>query len=251
MIMANTLKSGIAAAIVALTCGVSMQAHAGLFDDEEARKAILELRTKVDTLQSQVDDKATKKAMLDLATQNEQLKQDIAKLRGQVEVLTNELANAQQRQKDFYVDLDTRLRKMEPQRVVVDGKEVTIDVNEQKAYDAAFALYKSGDYKSAGSAFNDFLRRYPQSGLAPSAQYLLGNSYYAQRDCKNAIAAQQAVVRNYPASPKAADALLNISTCHIELKEKAAAKKALESVISQYPDTPAAQTAKERLAAFK
>ncbi|MBI1890447.1 MAG: tol-pal system protein YbgF [Burkholderiales bacterium] len=249
--MNKTIKSSIAAVFMAAAYSAAMPAHAGLFDDEEARKAILDLRAKIDALTPQIDDKATKKSLLELSTQNEQLRQEIAKLRGQVEVLANELANAQQRQKDFYVDLDNRLRKMEPQRVTVDGKEVSIDPTEQKMYDAAFALYKSGDYRSAGASFADFLRRYPQSGLAPSAQYLLGNTYYAQRDCKNAISAQQAVVKNFPTSPKAADALLNISTCYIELKDKNSAKKALESLLSQYPDTPAAQTAKERLASFK
>lgn len=249
--MNKTIKSGLAAACMAAACGFAAPAHAGLFEDEEARKAILELRAKVETMKPQLEDGASKKSLLDLAAQNEQLRQEIAKLRGQVEVLTNELANAQQRQKDFYVDLDNRLRKMEPQQMTVDGKEVSVEPGEQKAYDAALALYKAGDYRSAGAAFVDFLRRYPQSGFAPSAQYLLGNTYYAQRDCKNAITAQHAVVRNYPTSPKAADALLNISTCHIELKDKLAAKKALESLLAQYPDTAAAQTAKERLASFK
>lgn len=251
MIMKTTVKSGIAAAMLGMAACAALPAHAGLFDDEEARKGLAELRARIEALQPQVEDKASKRSLLELANQNEQLRQEIAKLRGQVEVLTNELANAQQRQKDFYVDLDNRMRKLEPQRVTVDGKEVNIDPAEQKAYDSAFALYKAGDYRTAGQAFADFLRRYPQSGYAPQAQYLLGNTFYAQHDCKNAIAAQQAVVKNYPTNPKAADALLNISTCHIELKEKNLAKKALEMLLAQFPDSAAAVTAKERLASFK
>jgi len=172
-------------------------------------------------------------------------------LRGQVEVLTNELANTQQRQKDFYVDLDSRMRKLEPQRVTVDGKEVSVEINEQKSYDAALGMFKGGDYKGAGNAFSDFLKRYPQSGYAASAQYWLGNSLYAQRDYKGAIAAQQLVVKNYPDNPKVADAMLNIGSSYAELKDKAAAKKALESLIAKYPDSAAAQTGKERLAALK
>ena len=120
--MNKRIRSSLAASLLAVSM-LPFSAHAGLFDDEEARKAILDLRSRIDALQPQIDDKATKKSLLDLATQNEQLKQEIAKLRGQLEVLTNELANAQQRQKDFYVDLDSRLRKMEPQRITVDGKE--------------------------------------------------------------------------------------------------------------------------------
>lgn len=242
--MNTSIKSTLAAAVMAAFSLAPLQAQAGLFDDEEARKAILELRGKL-------EEKANKSSILELSRQNEQLREEVAKLRGQVEVLTNELSNAQQRQKDFYVDLDNRLRKLEPQRVSVDGKEVSIEQSEQKTFDSATALYKAGNYKNAGAAFADFLRRYPQSGYAPQAQYLLGNTYYAQRDCRNAIAAQQAVVKNYPENPKAPDALLNIATCQIELKEKAAAKKSLEALIAQYPEAPAAQTAKERLASLK
>ena len=154
-------------------------------------------------------------------------------------------------QKDFYVDLDNRLRKLEPQKATVDGKEVMIAPQEQRDYDAALAYFKSGDYRNAGASFYDFTRRYPESGLTPSAQYWLGNTYYAQRDYKNAISAQQVVVKNYPDSPKAADALLNIASCYIELKDKAAAKRTLETLVAKYPDSPSAQTAKDRLAALK
>ena len=253
--MKSSRKSAIAAAFLAAFSYAPLQAHAGLFEDDEARRAVLDVRTKLESLQRdlnvRLDSKADKSGTLDMVNQNEQLRLDVAKLRGQVELLTNELANAQQRQRDFYVDLDSRLRKLEPQKVTVDGKEADVDPSEQKTYDAAQAMYKSGDYKNAGAGFSDFLRRFPSSGYAPSAQYLLGTTYYAQRDYRNAITAQQAVVKNYPDSPKAADALLNIASCYVELKDKPAAKKTLTSLVEKYPDSPAAQTAKERLASLK
>lgn len=250
-----SLKSTLAAAIMAAFSYAPLYAHAGLFDDAEARRAILDMRNRIEAvsrdLSSRIEGKADKAAMLELVNQNEQMRQEIARLRGQVEVLTNDLATAQQRQKDFYVDLDNRLRKMEPQRITIDGKEASVEQSEQKAYDAALALFKAGDYRNASAAFSDFVRRYPQSGYAASAQYWLGNTYYAQRDYRNAISAQQAVVRNYPDSPKAPDALLNIASSHMELKNKASARKALETLVAQYGDTEAAQTAKDRLAALK
>ena len=241
----------LASMLLVATASSTLPAHAGLFDDDEARRAILDIRTRLDGLRRDVDSKADKNSLLDVASQNEQLRQEVAKLRGQIEVLTNELASTQQRQKDFYVDLDARLRKLEPQKLTVDGKETDVEPAEQKSYDAALAVYKTGDYKNAGAALADFLRRYPQSGFAASAQYLLGTTYYAQRDYRNAIAMQQIVVKNYPQSPKAADALLNIASSYVELKDRAAAKKTLETLVSQFPDSPAAQTGKERLATLR
>ncbi len=249
--MNKIIKSTLAAAFMAAFSLGPLQAQAALFEDEEARKAILDIRARLNNMQSEINAKADKSNNFELNNQNEQLKQEIARLRGQIEVLTNELANTQKRQKDFYVDLDNRLRKMEPQKITVDGKEVSVEQAEQRSYDAALAYFKEGDYKSAGASFYDFTRRYPQSGLAPSAQYWLGNTYYAQRDYRNAIAAQQVVVKNHPDSPKAADALLNIASCYMELKDKVAAKKTLETLVAQYPDSSSAQTAKERLAALK
>lgn len=248
--MKTLFRSGLVAVLLAATWHAPL-AQAGVFDDDEARRAILEIRGKVDAMQRDLSTKADKSSSLGLADQNEQLHQEIAKLRGQVEVLTNEVANAQQRQKDFYVDLDGRLRKLEPQQVTVDGKDVSVGPTEQKAYDAALAQFKAGDYHGAGTAFADFIVRYPQSGFLPSAQYWLGNAYYAQRDYRKAIAAQQVVLKNYPDNPKAADALLNIASCYTELKDKPAAKKSLDALIAQYPNTPAAQTAKERLVTLR
>lgn len=248
--MIKPTKSSLAAALLAAFAFLPLHAGAGVFDDDEARKAILDLRAKVDALShdlnARIDTKSDKSSTLDLVSQNELTAQEIAKLRGQIEVLANELANAQKRQKDFYVDLDTRLRKLEPHEVTIDGKAAQVDPNEQKSYETAMQLFKSGDYKTAGAALSEFVHRYPESGYAPNAQYWLGNAYYAQRDCKNAIAAQLVVLKSYPDSPKAADAMLNIASCQTELKDKAA-KKTLQDLIKQYPDSSAAATAKERL----
>src|SRR5471030_1982627 len=232
--MKTLSKTGLIAAMLAACAYLPLHASAGVFDDDEARKAILDLRAKVNAI------------TLDLVAQNEQTLQQTAQLRGQIEVLANDLANAQKRQKDFYVDLDARLRKLEPHQVEIDGKAAQVDPAEQKAYDAALLLFKAGDYKNAAGALTDFVRMYPESGYAANAQYWLGNAYYAQRDCKSAIAAQQVVIKAYADSPKAADAMLNIASCQTELKDKGA-KKTLQELIKNYPDSSAAATAKERL----
>lgn len=240
-------KTLLAALMAAFSCA-SLSAHAALFGDDEARRAIIDVRGKIDTLQQS---KAESSAVLQLSSQNDQLKQEIARLTGQIEVLSNELSIAQQRQKDFYVDLDNRLRKLEPQIVSVDGKEASVELSEQRMYDEALASFKAGDYKKSGASFAEFIKRYPQSAYAPSAQYWIGNALYAQRDYRNAISAQQTLLKKYPANPKAADALLNIASSQTELKERTAAKKTLESLVAQHPNAPAAQIAKERLANFK
>jgi tol-pal system protein YbgF len=253
--MINLSQSRLAAIALALAAWLPLQASAGLLDDDEARRAILDLRAKVDALtrdvNARIDTKADKSVSLEIVNQHEQTMQEISRLRGQLEVLANEVANAQKGQKDLYVDLDARIRKLEPRQETIDGKAAEVLPTEKKSYDAAMQLFTSGDYKGAATALQDFVRRFPESAYASNAQYWLGNAYYAQRDYKNAIAAQEAVVANYGSSAKAPDAMLNIASSYTELKDKKNAKKALQQLVSKFPDSTAAQAAKDRLAALK
>lgn len=233
------------------TSMVCAPAHAGLFDDDEARRAILDLRKKVDEINEQLGAKTDKTVILDQRKQLNSVQEEIAKLRGQVEVLSNEVNDMQRRQKAFYDDLDNRLRKLEPQKVVVDGKEAQVDQAEQKSYDAAVAMFQSGGYGGAANALNAFIRTYPRSAYLPSAQYSLGIAYYAQKDYKKAIATFFALINAFPDNPNVPDAMLNIASCYAEQKENTAAKKMLQSVRTKFPDSAVAQTANDRLNALK
>src|SRR5258708_1685751 len=107
--------------IFAMTAAIACAqvAHAGLFDDEEARKSIAATQARLDGLQRNLEarlaamEQQTKEQSLDLLRDVEGMKSDLAKIRGQIEVLVYELGEAQKRQKDLYVDLDSRMRKME------------------------------------------------------------------------------------------------------------------------------------------
>jgi len=234
--------------LTALSIGMStIPAHAGIFDDSEARKAILDLRTRVTALSEQLATKVDKPVILEQINQMDTLREEIAKLRGQVELLSNEVSDNQRRQKDFYADLDSRLRKLEPQKVVVDGKEAQIDQNEQKSYDAAVAAFQSGDYAGAVKALQAFIRAYPHSAYIPNVLYSVGIVYYAQKNYKSAIASFQALVTGHSGNAKAPDAMLNIASCYSEQKDNASAKKMLQRLRTEYPDSTAAKTALDRL----
>jgi tol-pal system protein YbgF len=235
--------------VAALAGLMQTPAHAGLFDDDEARKALLDLRAKVDQNQHDLSVRIDKlePGQLDLSNQIEQLREDIAKLRGEIELLNNSIATQDKRSKDYYTDLDTRLRKLEPQQVTVDGKSGSVDLNEQRSYDNAIAQFKASDFKGAQVALQGFMRDYPNSIYLPSAQYYIGAAYYALRDYRSAIAAQQEVVKTWPDNARAADAMFNIASSQADSGDKRAARKTLENLIATYPDTQAAGLAKERL----
>ena len=249
--MTKFFKPAFAAALFAL----SMQAQAGLLDDDEARRAILDLRNKVEAvtkeLNARIDTKLDKSSALEFTNQHEQAMAEIARLRGQIEVLANDIAVAQKRQHELYADLDARLKKLEPREVTVDGTKAEVDPGEQKIYDDAVATFRSGDYAGAARALADFVRRYPGSVFAANAQYALGTAYYALGDHKKAISAHQQLLAEYADNPKAPDAMLNIATSQLELKAVKTAKKTLQGLVAQYPDSTAAKAARDRLKTMK
>ncbi|MEF8700742.1 MAG: tol-pal system protein YbgF [Candidatus Accumulibacter sp. UW25] len=233
------------------------EARAGLFDDEEARRQIRDLSIKTN---ERLDTSA--KGQIELANQIQALREENSRLRGQVETLTHELETARKRQQDFYVDLDVRLRKLEPQPaasaeakpaeeskppVEAVRKAVSDPAAETREYEAALNLFRANKLKEAAAAFEAFARAHPDSTLTPGAYYWLGNAHYSLRDCKRAIEAQRMVASKWPANAKAPDALLNVATCQQELADGKGAKSTLDALVAKYPDSTAAATARQRL----
>lgn len=249
----------LAAALLAAGLFAAAPAYA-FFGDDEARRQIIELKK---TTGERLDTQS--RAQIDLANQIEAQKAELARLRGQVETLTYELETAKKRQQDFYIDLDERLRKLEAGAAAAtpaaagtgavtpgDGsapvtKKAADPAEEARAYEAALNLFKASKYKESAAAFETFVKTYPDSDLAPSAQYWLGNSHYGLRDCKHAIEAHKQVVARWGSHPKAADAMLNIASCEQELGNAKGARQMLEMLAAKYPGSPAAETAAKRL----
>jgi len=298
VIMGHGVRWALTVAALAFAAGAQV-AHAALFDDEEARKRIVITNERIDRLQKDLDarlsavEQQAKNQGLDLFGQLEQIKADLARIRGQIEVLTHELTEAQKRQRDLYVDLDSRMRKLEtmpaqgaapapadaaaaqPNAPVAGGVPPvgapvaaatppaggttpplsgTLAVpastpagNEQRAYDTALDHFKRGDYANSILGFGGFVKTYPKSPLAPSAQYWVGNAQFARKDYRASIAAQRQLIAMYPDSQKVPDALLNIASAQSELGENGASRRTLEELVAKYPQSESAGKARQRL----
>ena len=218
---------------------LALNSHA-LFDDDEARKAILDLRQKVDIQQQRNvedlrkanDDNAQlRRSVLDLSNQLEVLRADLAKMRGQDEQLARDIAEVQRRQKDITQGVDDRLRKFEPSKMTVDGKEFVASPAEIRDFDAALATLRRGEFALAQTTFLDFIKRYPESGYRPSALFWLGNSQYALKAYREAIINFKSVVAIAPDHVRSPEAALSIANCQVELKDDKSALKTLEDLI--------------------
>jgi tol-pal system protein YbgF len=285
-------RSLVAASLAILSLGA---AHAGLFDDEEARKQIVQLRAQVvdqqrllDQRIGELESQARNRSIIDLFNQVETLRAEMSRLRGQIELLQNEIESSQKRQRDLYVDIDGRLRKIEaaqaeaarqaaqtpqapqpgfiaqqplaepsrsappavagqPTQPLQQVMPSADPVLEQRAYDQGLEHFRAGRFGEAVTAFQLFIRNYPRSPLASSAQYWIGNSLYATRDFRGAIAAQRQLINQYPDSNKAPDALLNIASSQSEVGDLQGARATLQEVNTKYPTSEAATKARQRL----
>lgn len=256
-------RAAIAAALTVLCLGASSLASAALFEDDEARRAILELRQKVEAQRLNADRQSDelkranddtmqlRRSLLDLQSQIESLRGEIARLNGQNEQLLRDVADVQRRQKDIAQGVDERLRKVEPSKVSVDGREFIADPAESRDFEAALATFRRGEFPGAQAGFTEFLRKYPQSGFKPTALFWLGNAQYANRDYRGAIANFRAMLAAAPDHPRAPEAVLSIANCQIELKDSPAARRTLDELVKAYPQSEAASAAKERLARLR
>lgn len=230
---------------------VMTTAHAGLFDDSEARMQIAELKKQVLAAQE-----AQSRGQLELMNQLQRQADEMAGLRGMIETLTNRQDMADKRLKDLYLDLDTRVRNVETRGGAVaaagdpgapaPAKPVDPAV-EMKSYETALGLLRANKLKEAITGFEGFQKDYPNSNLAPNAQFWMGNAWSALGNCKKAIELLSQGVSRWPQSSKTPDMLLSLSTCQKDSGQNADAKKSLETIVSKYPDSPAAETARQRL----
>lgn len=236
-------------------------AHA-LFADDEARKAIIELRNRVTQLEEAQKRMASSQELQDqlaqlrrslgeLVNQNELLRAELARLRGSNEQLSRDFADTQRRLGDQLVAFDGRLKPLEPQVVELDGKSFKVEPEEQRQFEAAMGLMRRGEAEQANAAFQAFLRRFGASGYSDSVRFWLGNAQYVQRQYREAIASFRAFITAAPQHPRVPEALLSIGNCQIEMKDARAARRTLEDLIKAHPASEAAQAAKERLVGLK
>ena len=284
------------AAAALLIAGAALPARAGLFDDDEARRRIDNLRQELaqqgkdnEARIIKLEEQIRNIGVVEVLQQIGELKQQISQLRGQLEVLANDNQQLQKRQRDFYLDLDSRLKRLEPAGTQGAAPPAASDAapvaasapipattpsngfgplpppdggtprvasrddqaREVKAYDTASNLFRRNDFASAIDAFRAFLRDFPDSQLAANARYWIGISYANMKDYKQAMAAQQELLSRHPQSPKAPDALLAVAAIQAEQGDNGAARNTLEDIIARYPSTEAAGKARTRLAALK
>lgn len=249
--------------LVLLLVACLQPAGAALFEDEQARRAILDLRQRLDSQRAPTeslnrevkalteDNQQLRRALLDLQAQIETLRSEQSQLRGDRDLALRELSETQRRIKDLAQSIEERIRPLEPVKVTLDGVEFLAEPAEKRDFEAALARFRASEFAPAVTALAEFIRRYPQSGYVPSALFWLGNAQYATRDYKEAIQNFRTLSTAAPNFVRLPDAWLSLANCQFELKDVKAGRKTLEELIKKYPQTEAGDAARERLSRLK
>ena len=219
----NTFSWRCVSSCLVLMSSLLLSQSALAFTDDEARKAILDLRQQIRTM-----NEANQRARIQLSDQIEALGQEIVRLRGDLEQLGRPAGAGGA----------AGGRPADPR---------SQDPREQAAFEQSIESYRKAQYKETVQNLTAFLTLYPDSKLAPTAQFYLGSSRFAMKDFKGAITTLQAMVQKYPTEPRTADALLMVASSQIELNNRAGAKTTLQRIVKDYKGPPAADTATKRL----
>ena len=237
----------------------SESSRAGLFEDDDARRSILDLRTRVDGLTRdmarRLEDLAARLERLEaasggqltLANRIEELRREIERLRGELELQSNELAATQRRLRDQYAEVDSRVKRFEPIQVTVDGQSFSVDPMERRGYDGALALFRAGEFRNALVGFDALIAQFPQTPYGIQAMYWSGVAQYALKDWRSAAETLQSLIRRHPNHARVPEAYLRLGGALLELGDYRLARRTWESLIDRFPTSPQAAEARERL----
>jgi len=195
-------------------------------------------------------------------------------LRNQFERLQNENLQLKQAARDQYTDLDSRIERIEggsssggsPSAVAAPSapasnkrpppvagatspggpRPAPLDTGEDP-YRRAFEALKRDDFVESSRAFQEFVREYPNSPLAPNAWYWLGESYYVTQNYELALKAFITVELGFPDSAKVPDARLKKGYCQIEMGHVEDGAATLNALIRDFPGTEPARFAATKL----
>ena len=248
-------KSGVCWCALLLFLAVTGGVQAGMFDDEEARRQIAAERKRLDALSTdiknqqqaadtrfaKVEEALKSSALLDLFTQIEALKADLNKLRGQIEVLNNNVENSAKRQRDMYTDLDSRLTRIEqhggavaPVPAVPTPAPAAVTAPPVAVPATAVAVAPAA---SATAALPASPASIPGDPAAEARNYDAAQAQRRLGNYQGAIVAFQNFLAQYPKSNLAPRAQYWIGDSYFNLRDFRLAIAAQQTLVKTYPDS--------------
>lgn len=237
-----------------------------LFSDDEARRAIIDMRTRIETLNKRVTEleralQNSAQSQIQLLNDNERMRSEIARLRGQLEEANLVSTSGKSQQKDLYLDLDkrleeqrnlmaameARLKQLEPVSVQAHGVSHRVSANEKIQFEALQSALADQEFKKAIRLSEEFEKQHPGSALAADVLFMKGTALYADKELRSSVAARRELISRFPKHPTIPQAMLNLAAGLEETGNPNTARRTLEELIKSHPKSAAAAEARKRL----
>jgi tol-pal system protein YbgF len=114
-------------------------------------------------------------------------------------------------------------------------------------YENALRDMQSGKADLALSEFQDYIRFYNDTDLAPNAQFYIGQIHYSQEQFDQAIQEYDKVLEAYPNNNKTAAAHFYKGKVLFQLGKRTAAAKEFQAVVAEFPNSDVAPGARAQL----
>lgn len=168
------------------------------------------------------------------------IKSQYGELSRQIAELDHRIQSIEDRLTIFSSQLSKALGKVSPQ-VAAEGD----------LYQKGLDLVNEAKYLEAAAAFESFLRNYPKSSFAASAEAWVGECFYSMRDYQRAIKEYQRFLDDYPRDKNVSTAVLKQGNSFYELGMLEEAKAFYQKVIQSYPSSGAAAESQAKLELIK
>jgi len=227
---------------------------------------------KIPQIEAQVkrlEHKLSSSSLVYMLDQLKQLEAEVRFLRGQVEVLGNQLSESRKLQQEMYLDLDERMQDKgqgrtaetrlggddDLQRAKLQNGQQTVDAatevetspEQNAAYEKAVNKLQNGQYVEAIDAFTAFIENYSKGNNLANAHYWLAEAYYVRREFGLANEYYHQLIDKFPSNSKIHEAHLKTGFIEYEMKNWFQSKAILNRVVDNYPDSSVARLARERL----
>lgn len=220
-----------------------------------------QLRQRITALQNELSGEfATQDGLTQLLDRLLQLEREVQTLRGDIEVLNERLRRSEEQSRERYVELDRRMTSLQA-AIASDGPALVQEPPRSEAtddpgaaaedYRLARDLIAQREYEQAVDALNDFIERYPDSGLTGDALYWLGEVHTLLRENDNARTAYQELIDSFPNSQRRPDALFKLGFIAERVNEPEEAVSYYEQVLELAPDSSIARLARDRINALQ
>ncbi|MBI2689748.1 MAG: tetratricopeptide repeat protein [Acidobacteria bacterium] len=217
----------------------------------------------------------TSVALLDAALRDRMKEQEklliapVAGVGAKVETMSNDFAGL----REAITDLSSRMGKLQNQIADINSAIKVIaappapppsstatpagpaggppaGVSAETLYNGALRDKSAGNADLAIEQFQNYLKWFGNTDLAPNAQYYIGEIKYLRGDLDGALMAFDTLLEKYPDNPKTSDAMLQKGRALVKAGFKAEARQEFTSLIKKFPNHDNAAKARTELAAL-